>query len=64
MADDPSADRYPDINEVIVAAQQDEDFPEGPVERFEVTALASGEGTWRVWPARAEEPIGGYLDFN
>ena len=37
------------------------ELPEGTIERLEVTFLASGEGTYRVWPARAEDPEGGYL---
>lgn len=53
-------DRYPDLDSVIRYARASEDFPQAPIERFEVTLLASGEGTWRCWAARAEEPIGGY----
>jgi hypothetical protein len=58
---DPDKDRYPSIRKAIHAALQDEDFPQGDVERFEVTCLASGEATYRVWAARADEPLGGYL---
>jgi len=37
------------------------ELPNGPVERLEITTLASGEATYRVWEPRADEPIGGYL---
>jgi hypothetical protein len=58
---DPNTDRYPSLTTVIDIALQDEDFPQGDVERFEVTLLASGEATYRVWAVRAEEPVGGYI---
>lgn len=58
---DPTQDRYADINKAIALAMDSEDWPEGPVERFEVTCLASGEVTFRVWPVRAVEPIGGHF---
>ena len=56
---DPNVDRYPDIAAVVEAVLDDPEFPEGDVERIEITALANGEATWRVWPARAEQPVGG-----
>lgn len=55
-------DRYSELERVIHQVLSDPDFPDGPHERFEVTLLASGEATWRVWPARAGEPIGGYYE--
>ena len=58
---DPDADRYPSLDRVIQALKDDVDIPDGPVERVEMTFLASGEATYRVWTARAEEPAGGYL---
>jgi hypothetical protein len=58
---DPNTDRYPALTTVIDQAFAGEDFPDGDVERFEVTLLASGEATWRVWAVRAEEPVGGYI---
>jgi hypothetical protein len=57
---DTDRDRYPRLKDVIADALNHEDFPSGQIERFEVTLLPSGEGTWRVWPARALEPEGGY----
>jgi len=54
-------DRYLTAQEALEKILQAEDFPEGQVERIEVTLLASGDATWRVWPARAEEPVGGYI---
>lgn len=54
-------DRYPELATVLRFIEEDLDLPTGPVEKIEITALASGEATYRVWPARAEEPIGGYL---
>jgi hypothetical protein len=61
---DPSADRYPDIRDVVDKVLDDPDFPSGDVDRIEVTALATGEATWRVWPARAEEPVGGVYTLD
>lgn len=54
-------DRYPDPRELVTRIVDEDDFPDGSVERIEITCLASGEATWRVWPARAEDPIGGYF---
>lgn len=56
---DPNQDRYPDIMDVIRFALKSEDFPEGDIERLEITLLANGEGTFRCWAARSEEPVGG-----
>lgn len=61
MDTDATADRYRDATEVIREVVSSEDFPEGDVERIEISLLASGEATYRVWPARAEDPVGGYL---
>jgi hypothetical protein len=61
---DGTQDRYPDINAVLPLVFEEEDFPVGPIERFEVTLLASGEATARVWPARAEEPVGFYYGMS
>jgi len=54
-------DRYLDAATALQKIVAADDFPQGQVERIEVTMLASGECTWRVWPARAEEPVGGYI---
>jgi hypothetical protein len=58
---DPDVDRYPELNKVLQAIMRSSEIPKGPVERVEVTTLASGEATCRVWPARADEAIGLYL---
>ena len=58
---DPNEDRYPELDQVLSQARQHDDWPEGPVERIEITCLASGEATWRVWEPRAEDPLGGYI---
>ena len=56
---DREQDHYPELQDVIDAALDHEDFPEGPVDRFVVECLGNGQGTWRVWPAKADEPLGG-----
>lgn len=62
---DPDRDYYPDLNTVIQSAFGHEDWPTGKIERFEVTCLANGQGTWRVWPARGDEFVGGvYTDSD
>jgi hypothetical protein len=58
---DPNVDRYPDLDRVIRHIEDDLDLPDGPIERLELTFLASGEATYRVWAARAEDPEGGYI---
>jgi hypothetical protein len=57
----PNEDRYPSLRKVLHAVANHSDLPSGPVERVEVTTLASGEATARVWTARAEEPTGVYI---
>lgn len=56
-----NVDRYPEFNQAMRRIIQEADIPDGPIERVEVTFLASGEATYRVWQARAEESEGGYL---
>jgi len=31
------------------------------VERIEMTMLGNGDATWRVWPSRADDPVGGFI---
>jgi hypothetical protein len=54
-------DRYPKLDKVFRQVLKRLDDPDAPVERVEVTCLASGEATYRVWSARAIEPDGGYI---
>ena len=58
---DTDKDLYRTPEQALRAVIREEDFPSDPVDRIEVHFLASGELTWRAWPARADEPIGGYL---
>jgi hypothetical protein len=58
---DPDVDRYPSLIDVLTALVQDDSIPDVPIERLELTALASGEASYRYWRARAEESEGGYF---
>lgn len=58
---DTDADRFPTATSGLRRLIQEGSLPDGPVERLEVRWLANGEGVYRVWPARAEEPEGGYV---
>jgi hypothetical protein len=58
---DTDSDRYPDIADVLAAMQEDEEIQQGPVERIEVSCLANGDATYRVWAPRAEEAVGGFI---
>ena len=58
---DHNEDRYPDLQGLLPKVFEEPDYPTGPVEKIEITGLASGHATYRVWEARAEEPIGGVL---
>lgn len=58
---DHDVDNYPSIASVLRAILKRLEDTTTPVERVEVTALASGEATYRITPARAEEPEGGYF---
>lgn len=63
MEDPQPVDRYPNIYDLLAAIQESGNLPNVPLERLEVTALASGEAQYRYWLPRAEEPEGGYLPF-
>jgi hypothetical protein len=64
LSEIPTEDRYQDVADVVTRVLSEEEFPTGPIERFEVTCTASGEATYRVWEARAEEPFSGvYTPF-
>jgi hypothetical protein len=58
---DTDADRYPDVSTVLSTVGQR--LPSGftHVERLEVTCLANGDATYRVWAPRAEEPETGFI---
>lgn len=58
---DHNQDRYPKAVEGLRRIVQSAELPDGPIERLEVTFLASGEATYRVWEPRAEVSEGGYL---
>jgi hypothetical protein len=58
---DTDQDRFPEPREVLDRVVNDEGFPEGPFERLEIWAMASGECTWRVWAPREDEPVGGAI---
>jgi hypothetical protein len=58
---DTNADRYPKITEVFAEVVSQLEDKEAPIERVEVTALANGDATYRVYPARAEEPEMGFI---
>jgi len=47
-------DRHRSLPDAISAARGHEDFPTGPVEKFELICHASGEVTWRAWAPRAD----------
>lgn len=54
-------DRFPHLQDVLAVIQDLDEAANGPVERLEITCLASGEATYRIWPPRAEDPVGGYI---
>lgn len=58
---DTDSDRFPSLNKVLHLMRDLPDMPTGPVQRVEVHLHASGEATYNVWAARAEEPVGGYI---
>jgi len=58
---DTDRDRYPTAVNLLRRIIQEGELPTGPIERLEVTCLASGEATYRVWEPRSEDADGGYL---
>ena len=54
-------DRYPDLQHVVAIALEFEDWPEGHVDRFECRGFADGSATYRVWEARSDEYVGGFV---
>lgn len=58
---DHNVDRYPAAAKGLRRILDEGTLPDGPIERLEVTFLASGEATYRVWEPRAEDSEGGYL---
>jgi hypothetical protein len=58
---DYDVDRYPTFRDVLRRVLDEVEAADSPIERLEVTTLASGEATYRYWLPRAEEPEGGYL---
>jgi hypothetical protein len=58
---DTDQDRYPTLNKVFHRILQEIEIPGNHVSRVLVECLPSGEATYKVTPARADEYIGGYL---
>lgn len=58
---DHNRDRYPTFDTAMQRILDEADIPYEYIERLEVTFLASGEATYRVWAPRADESDGGYL---
>lgn len=56
---DTDQDRYPDMRGLVQRVTSEPNFPDGDIDRIEITALGNGDATWRVWPAKSEEPVGG-----
>lgn len=53
---DTDLDRYPDAKTALARISNDLDFPTEGVERLDIRFLANGEGVYRMWAPRAEEP--------
>lgn len=53
---DTDTDRYPDAKQALARISNDVDFPTGQVARVEVQFLANGEGVYRMWKPREDEP--------
>jgi hypothetical protein len=58
---DHNEDRFPTLTRVLQALPNQEDFPEGQVQRVQIELHASGDATYRVWEPRADEPASGYI---
>jgi hypothetical protein len=61
---DHNVDRYPSLLDVLTQIVEDDAIPDTAIERLEITALASGQATYRYWEPRAEDPEGGVLSFE
>lgn len=59
--DDPETDEYPTLYDVTQRISNEVKGSKLVVERVEITCLASGEATYRMWAPRADEATGGYL---
>jgi hypothetical protein len=58
---DTDADRYPKLSSVLNKVEHRISSEVVHVERLEVTCLANGDATYRVWAPRAEEPETGFI---
>jgi hypothetical protein len=58
---DTDEDRYPTLNKVFHRILQEIEIPGNRVSRVLVECLPSGEATYKVTPARADDYVGGYL---
>jgi hypothetical protein len=66
MAEQPNntelAEGYPTLIWVLQRMIAESEAPDARVERVEINLFASGDATYRYWPVRAEESLGGYLE--
>jgi hypothetical protein len=58
---DHNEDRYPTLARVLALIHEALSAEGVYVERVEVTCLANGDATYRVWQPRAEEPDEGFF---
>ena len=58
---DFNSDRYPTAQEGLRRVLDEGDWAKITVDRIEVRFQANGEGTYRYWSPRAEEPEMGFL---
>lgn len=54
-------DKYRDLRQVVTAMLDDAEIPKEGVDRVEIECLPGGDAVYRVWGARADDFIGGYL---
>lgn len=54
-------DRFPTTIQALRRVLDDERLPEGPIEWFEIHALANGELSYRVRRPRSDDVDGGFI---
>jgi hypothetical protein len=58
---DTDQDRYPSFTQALRSIIEHAELGEDACERLEVNTFANGDVTYRFWPPRAEESVGGYI---
>lgn len=62
--DEDLSEGYPLLTDILAAIPHQDDVKDAGVARIDLYGFASNEATFNIWYVGADEPFGGYINFN